>query len=104
FQRNMRIDVAAPDENGCASESPGIFARGPRRTDETSAEPDDRPVLCCVPCGVLKPETRALREAHDRDPSGGNVDRQITDYAAQCFECRRKIRFVFLERRKKRER
>src|SRR5262249_52612411 len=66
-ERNVRIDVAAPEEYRRSVERPRVLARSTWRTDEAAAQADDRRVPAGTPRRELERQTCALREPDQRN-------------------------------------
>src|SRR5204863_2441090 len=61
LDRDVRVDVAAPEEDGRPVERSRIVARRAGRPDETAAQAEDAGVASRVPRGELERQARALR-------------------------------------------
>ena len=67
FERDVRIDVAAPENTGRVIQRSRVVARRSRRTDESAAEADDGRVAARVAGRELESQARALGETENDD-------------------------------------
>src|SRR6185437_5655765 len=67
IERNMRIGVAATEENRGAGELAGVVTRRAFRPDQTTAQTDYRAIAARVPRRILEGETGALRKSEQCD-------------------------------------
>ena len=96
--RNVRVNIAASDEDRRAVHGAWIVERRSRWADQATAEGDDRSVALCVACGVLQREASALGEAEQGNAAGGDTRLvQAYQHAADQVERRGEIRFIALD-------
>src|SRR5205085_1516416 len=102
LQRNVRVDVAAPEKHRRAVERSRILTGRSCRPDQTSTQTDNSSEACRVACGILERETRPLRKTEQRDALRSNSLRpQIVDERHEYVQGRGQVGLVVGDRRQK---